>query len=73
MLTTSEVLALAAWPPCPLHLPATIEPAAWIRINDVPHFISLHITRLDSESPVLRRIAERNLKALAKYISTRQG
>ena len=60
-MTTDEVLALARWPPCPVDLPESLRPAPWLHIIDVPRFISLHITRLDSASPLLRRLAERNL------------
>lgn len=68
-MTTDEVLALARWPPCPVDLPESLRPAPWLHIIDVPRFISLHITRLDSASPLLRRLAERNLKALHRSLT----
>jgi hypothetical protein len=70
-MTPDHVRAFAAWPPCPVTIPDTLRPAPWLHITDVPLFISLHITRLDSPCALLRRLAERNLKALHRSLEQR--
>lgn len=67
-----HILALAAWPPCPLHLPDQVRVGEWGIIFDVPRFIGLHLERLDSESVLLRKISARNLAALARKLSQSQ-
>lgn len=67
-----HILAFAAWPPCPIHLPDQVRVGQWGVIFDVPRFISLHIARLDSECPLLRKIAARNLAALERKLSQPQ-
>ena len=69
-MTTDDVLALARWPPCPVDLPESIRTEPWHHIIDVPRFIAMHITRLDSQSALLRRLAEKNLKALHHTLTT---
>lgn len=51
-------------------LPQAITPAPWLRIEDVPRFVALHLERLDSECPRLRMLAEKNLKALYRSLHT---
>lgn len=71
-MNPDHILDLAAWPPCPIHLPDQVRMGEWGTIYDVPRFISLHIARLDSESPLLRKIAARNLAELARKLSQSQ-
>lgn len=67
-----HILAFAAYPPCPLYLPDQVLVGEWGLIFDVPRFIGVHLERLDSDSPLLRKIAARNLAALARKLSQSQ-
>ena len=51
-------------------LPTESRPAQWLHIRDVGQFVSLHLTRLADGSPVLQRLAARNLQALSVHIPT---
>jgi len=53
----------------PLEYPESIQPREHMLIIDVPKFVTTHLQRLESESPLLRRIAEGNLKALKNILN----
>ena len=50
-------------------LPDSLQPAIWMHITSVRTFVDLHLARLDSPSPLLRRLAEKNLQALHRTMS----
>ncbi len=53
-----------------IQLPKRLQPAAHMDIFDIQVFTTTALTRLyDSESPRLRSIAERNLRALINFTS----
>ena len=73
LLSTREEIP-GALLPCDLHagipLPTEYRPAQWLHIVDVGQFVSLHLTRLADGSPILQRLAARNLIALQKSLSS---
>lgn len=68
MITTAQVIALAAWPPCPIHLPEQINLGGHT-ITDVPRNISLHVSRLDSPSKLLARLSRHHLDLLIEKLT----
>lgn len=60
-MTTTDVLALAAWPPCPIQLPTEVSLGAHGTINNVPLHLATQVQRLDSECPLLRALARESL------------
>jgi hypothetical protein len=56
------------YPEPTIPLPATLTPAPHMEILDVHQFITTSLTRLESESPRLRGIAERVLRALINLL-----
>lgn len=60
-MTTTHVLALAAWPRCPLQLPEQVDLGPRGTITDVPLHISTQVQRLDSTCPLLRTLAREAL------------
>ena len=60
-MTTTDVLALAAWPPCPIQLPAEVSLGAHGTITDVPRHLATQVARLDSPCPLLRALARESL------------
>jgi len=69
MITTAQVLTLAAWPPSPLHLPEQISMAGRGDIINVPRYISLHVSRLDSPSKLLARLSREALDRIIPILS----
>lgn len=47
-----------------IRIPKTLRPAPHLEITNLPLFITTALTRLESNSPLLRGIAERNLMAV---------
>lgn len=65
-MTTQDASDLIHWPPCPLHIPEGIR----LRMHggeivNVPRFLSLHVSRLDSPSALLARLSR---EALDEFI-----
>lgn len=66
-MTTQDAADLMSWPPCPLQLPEGIRlKMHGGEIINVPRFLSLHVSRLDSPSPLLARLSR---EALDEFIS----
>lgn len=68
-MTEQQVLDLAAWPPCPLPLPEHISRPQRGDIVNVPRYISLHLSRLDSTSKRLARLSREALDELITIIT----
>lgn len=61
-MTPNDALHLAAWPPCPLHLPAEVDLGNGRGlVTDVPLHLSTQVERLDSPCPLLRALAREAL------------
>jgi len=69
MISTAQVLTLAAWPPCPLHLPEQISLGSAGTITNLPRYISLHVSRLDSPSALLARLSREALDRILPILS----
>ena len=70
MITPSQVLALAAWPPCPLHLPEQVSLGGHGTITDVAGYISTNVTRLNVPSQILNRRSRQALDLLIEKLET---
>lgn len=51
-------------------LPASLTPAPWMHITNLPQFVETNLIRLESDSQRLRTLAEQNLKALHRSLTT---
>lgn len=67
-MTKSEVIAFAAIPPA-ITLPASITLHPAVHVTDVAEYISTAITRLHSECPLLRQLAQEALDRVVAEIT----
>lgn len=65
-MSTSDILLLAAWKPCPVTLPDRVRLGQGVEIIDVPLFLATQISRLASPCAQVAGLAA---EALEQFIT----